>query len=205
MCDVAIENIDFYIKHVRLHKNNKHFECPIEQCTVVFKSFAAYKMHLRQRHVGRKKDVQMECPDLSCSFECLEFKLMTKHVMRHISEGHPEFCPLKCRTGKPFFTTNSLKIHNMYYHRRIAMQKDLPKVQLPLVEEAYPEISADDQVPESSSSAAIEEEEKEENNLVEKLIEVRKSMEMVFGTLFLKLISKNHVTDVVIQEIVEAL
>lgn len=206
MCDLTSENIDLYAKHVRLHRKDNHFECPIGDCSVIFMSFVAFKTHLRQRHIGRKRQVQIQCPDLSCNFGCTEFKTLTKHVMRHISEGHPVFCPLKCRTGKPFTTTNSLKIHNMYYHRRITVQKEIPKSHLPQAEEECPEAFGHDQLPESSTTANVEEEiEEEEDNLMEELIEVRKSMEIVFGALFLKLVSKNHVTDVVIQEIVEAM
>ena len=128
ICDCVVENINIFIKHVRLHRKCNSFECPISDCGVFFKSFSAYKTHLRQRHFFCKKKLRVECPDLSCTFECSEYSAMVKHVTRHISEGYPEFCPLKCRTGKPFITVNSFKIHNMYYHRRIVVQKEIPKV-----------------------------------------------------------------------------
>ncbi|XP_062541993.1 uncharacterized protein K02A2.6-like [Armigeres subalbatus] len=123
-------------------------------------------------------------------FECNDFKALTKHVMLHISKGHPVFCPLKCRTGKPFTTTNSLKIHNMYYHRRMSITKETPKPQSPkAAENRCAEPIDDGQVPEASIQESMRGKESE-GNMMEELFVVRKSIEKVFGALFLKLVSK---------------
>lgn len=131
---------------------------------------------------------------------------MTKHVEKHIAAGHPVFCPLKCRTGKPFATENAFRIHNMYFHR-IASRRKIPKQNIPqpdsaIVEQNCAPIPDCVQVSSCQTDSEHEEEEKEENDT--DVFEMKRRFEMVIGSLFLKLLSKNHVTDVVIQEIVDA-
>ncbi|EAT44158.1 AAEL004459-PA [Aedes aegypti] len=144
---------------------------------------------------------------MDCEFMSSDFKRITKHVVKHISEGHPVFCPLKCRTGKPFATPNSLRIHNMYFHR-IGVPRNLSRPDV-----SQPKYGSTDQVcaphPEVTVCNTYVEDvgkaDQEEKTEIEQRVELNSNFEMVIGSLLLKLLSKNHVTDVVIQEIVDAM
>ncbi|XP_021696610.1 uncharacterized protein LOC5564893 [Aedes aegypti] len=144
---------------------------------------------------------------MDCEFMSSDFKRITKHVVKHISEGHPVFCPLKCRTGKPFATPNSLRIHNMYFHR-IGVPRNLSRPDV-----SQPKYGSTDQVcaphPEvtvcNTDVEVVGKADQEEKTEIEQRVELNSNFEMVIGSLLLKLLSKNHVTDVVIQEIVDAM
>lgn len=209
-CGLSAQNIEFFIKHIRLHRNETKFKCPDENCVLIFKSFGAFVQHIRQRHIGRRNRVNMECPARSCDFVSSDFNKMTKHAIKHISEGVPVFCPLKCRTGKPFATSNTLRIHNMYYHR-IRVLRGSPRDETSQARCATTEQCCVDlrEIPvcgieDVEEEEATQGEENDEDELGNG-IELKKCFEVVIGSLFLKLLSKNHVTDVVIQEIVDAL
>lgn len=106
-----------YLKHLRVHKNNSRFECAFVNCEILFNSFASYRKHFRQRHIGlTKNDEQLKCLVFQCGFEERSSSAITKHAMQHISAGQPVFCPRRCRTSKPFATAYSLRIHNLYHH-----------------------------------------------------------------------------------------
>ena len=150
ICGVSAQNTEFYIIHIRLHRKHKSFEYAVDNCEVFFKNFSSYVTHLRHRHIGRKKDVLLECPLWTCTYECSGFTTMTKHVTRHIAEGNPVYCPLTCRTTKLFDTVNTLRIHNMYYHRmsvqkrqscsHSSLESDVP------LQEPAPEILLNDEI-----------------------------------------------------------
>lgn len=200
-CELQICDTEYFIRHLRIHKQWKITDCAFSSCGISFKSLSAYKTHLRQRHFRMRNPIkkQFECSVGTCGFIDADFKIMTKHLNQHLSAGQPVFCPFGCRKEKPFFTVNSLKIHKMYFHRNgnsrgIVNSKSSAGSEPLLCEEDSVVIDTGCNGEEMADSVGTI----EPNDPASKIVSL-------FGTLFLKLLSKNHVTDTAIQEIVSAL
>ncbi|XP_021699464.1 uncharacterized protein LOC110676326 [Aedes aegypti] len=196
-CIAVFSDIERFIFHTRVHKDRKCFKCAIPDCELRFKSFESFKKHLRQRHALLKSRRIFRCSLRSCDFVENSVKLMAKHVAKHLDAGNPVFCPFGCQTRKPFVTVNSMRIHNMYFHRNENVQ------------EKFRKNSASEENAESSPFEMVESsgsfERAVSSPMDEKPIKNSETIFNIFGTLFLKLLSKNHVTERSIQEIVQAL
>lgn len=106
---------------MRIHKSDTVFECAIDNCNVVFRSLPAYRNYLRQRHfnISVGSFCEFRCSLNGCHNQEQSIKAIKKHANGHILAGQPVYCPLRCRTKKPFATCNSLRIHFMYMHRMV--------------------------------------------------------------------------------------
>lgn len=200
-CAVLFCDVEYFIRHLRIHKQWKIIECAFPSCEISFNSFRVYKNHLRQCHFRMKNPIkkQFECSVGSCGFIEADFKIMTKHLNQHLTSGQPVFCPFGCRKEKPFFTVNSLKIHKMYFHRN-GNARGIDNVNC----SGYQEPFLREENLKKIDSGSIVEQMVDTNGSTE-TNDPWKNIVSLFGTLFLKLLSKNHVTETAIQEIVLAL
>lgn len=199
ICDLLCDDINAYLQHVKIHRNFKVFQCPVTTCSVKFRSFPAFRKHLKQQHSAGRVPLFSKCLVLGCDFEENDVNKTVKHAMNHISAGQPVYCPFGCPTRKPFATENSLRIHRMYVHR-----KQTPKLSPPTQKHGAADASCKEVNCEELGEFA-------EVNCLEDCEKTLRSespriaAEILLGSLFLKLFSKHHVTDTAIQEIVEAL
>lgn len=188
---MSFSDVDECFRHVKVHKA-RVISCP--ECGVNFRSLESFKKHFRQRHFTKPVGPELRCHVDGCGFSDQNFLKISKHASVHILSGQPVFCPLGCRTSKPFATANALRIHQMYYHR------NQPKLPTPTDEtRGLPEVgqSRQEECMEVDTVVPETQESSQSGDL--------RRMEMIFGSLFLKLLSKNHVPDAAIQEIVLAL
>lgn len=198
-CCAVFHDLERYIHHSRVHKCQTPFQCVFE-CGLRCKSFEAYKKHLRLRHQNVKAKRVFRCTVVTC--DCLEdsVKSMAKHLAKHLSSGQPAFCPFGCQTKKPFVTVNSMRIHNMYFHRNGNVQclnnvNSEPENNSGLLPE-----------PEESGGVILNSDSNEQvTPQCPKFEECSGTIINIFGTLFLKLLAKKHVTQTAIQEVITAL
>lgn len=196
LCEASFDETERFIKHIRVHKHKSSFECVFRECNIVFKSFEAYKKHLRQRHFRFNKQCSFRCSVSACSFVETSAQLMSKHASKHLNSGQPVFCPFGCQTKKPFKTANSMRIHNMYFHRNGNVKSSSRSEESLVPDRENEEKSTND-----DDSLRFCAETVSPNGFSD----VTEAMVNIFGTLFLKLLSKNHVTETAVQEIVTAL
>lgn len=197
ICDLQCEGLHIYLQHVKIHRKNNVFQCPFNTCSVKFRSFAAFRKHLKQQHSAAGiTGLLFKCLVVGCDFAANDFSKIMKHAMDHISAGQPVYCPVGCPTKKPFATANSLRIHRMYVHRNRSLKMS-PSTQKHSSADArkYEDLPVEfeEAFDFESDKEAVE---KENLGVV---------AERVLGSLFLKLFSKHHVMDTAIQEIMEAL
>lgn len=202
VCSAVNRNIKEYLEHIRIHRQEKFFKCP--ECSKKFGSYPSFRKHIRFRHVNAS-DCESKCIRLfkcclaGCDFEEGNFERIMKHATVHISSGQPVYCPLRCPTRKPFATSNSFRIHKMYAHRRGFKSSDVPSIPEPLpnvhVQDSGEQVYGEEECDHES------EEDVEEDEVPHPVAAVEK----ILGTLFLKLLSKHHVTNNAIQEVVETL
>lgn len=115
-------------------------------------------------------------------------------MAKHLNDGQPVFCPFGCMTRKPFLTANSMRIHNMYFHRNENVRVKLCEN---VSEDSAPTLAEPLEMEESCRSSGQTAVSTQNENL--------ESLMNIFGSLFLKLLSQNHVTESAIQEVVLAL
>lgn len=190
-CDLAFGDVEACFRHIRIHPQ-RTIQCP--ECRVDFRSLEAFKKHFRQRHLAKSAGPVFKCSVDGCEFFENNINKVYKHASWHVAKGQPVFCPFGCKTSKPLPTSNALRIHQMYFHRNRSAKATSVET------ECHPEpdqIQQDE--PMELDTAGTGE------MWIRPVATDLHRVEMVFGGLFLKLLSKNHVPDSAIQEIVVAL
>lgn len=122
ICDLICASIKCYYLHNRIHRHEKLFQCPLDDCHKKFGSYASFGKHIRFCHEGppsvpKKSSRVFKCSLATCDFEERVFEKIMKHAADHINTGQPVYCALQCPTRKPFATYSSLKLHKFYAHR----------------------------------------------------------------------------------------
>lgn len=191
-CQCLFRAVTDFKEHVRIHKFCKSFPCRLQGCNFDFKKYSTFANHLNRSHLIQSDDNtwSFECTVKSCDYKHKSFSVITKHLKDHLTQGTSVYCPLRCR-DKPFETKNSLTIHNMYYH------KDKRHTQQDSMSNNNPEHIETEQ----NNLYVISEEEKEEEQESQHVKNATKSA----GLLFLNLLSKHHVPNTAVQQIVEHL
>ena len=115
-CDSAFANFADCLNHMRLHKKCV-VKCP--KCQITFVSLSVLRKHFRQRHPSSSGGPFLKCSVDSCNFADSSPVKVSKHAVGHIIAGQPVFCPFRCRTKKPFGTPNALRIHYLYFHKKM--------------------------------------------------------------------------------------
>lgn len=215
ICDVNYSNVKRFLVHTRIHRHSQLFQCPVPECVKKFGSFASFRKHLRFRHIGpdvepKKSAHSYKCSLAGCDSTETSFQKIMKHASNHISCGQPVFCPLQCPTKKPFATSNSLRIHKMYAHRAGLQKSDMKRrpedsyngdEESDCEENEGGECSVNTFDQEDSVGETNERDGAGDDGDPPPILIVEK----IFGCLFLKLLSKHHVPNSAIQEIVEAI
>lgn len=203
LCTAIFYDLERYIVHTRVHKGQSSYECAISECGLRCKSIESYKKHLRQQHIQLQSRRTFRCSILQCDSIENSVKKMTKHMKKHLKSGQPVFCPFGCQNKKPFQTENSLRIHNMYFHRNENVRTNFggsaSAVSTPeSLAASSPDVVEVGELSEINTRA-------ESKSVLEKLDDTSDTIFNIFGNLFLKLLSQNHVTETAIQEVVTAL
>lgn len=174
---------------MRIHRFNNTFSCGLYGCNIVFKKYTSFISHLGRSHSQKSStnNFEYKCTADKCLFSHENFEVMTKHLKDHLAGGVPVYCPLKCRE-KSFETSNALKIHNIYHHRNVQNIRD-PENQI--------EMSCID------NSTVIEQQKQPETNFDEN--QHISNAANLFGTMFLKILSKHHASSIIVQQIVDAI
>lgn len=198
-CYLLCENVSSYLRHIRIHRSLKLFECSVNNCKIVFKCYRSFRQHLRQRHLETTDGPLRKCTLATCTYEETDLCKLMKHAQKHITEGHPVYCPLRCPRQKPFATYNSLRLHKLYYHKFDfkKLKTSSSNCTMSIDSENIPDKSpAETLAGNFHETTGVEENNKES---------LTSSLEKLFASLFLKLLSKHHITETALQEIVDAL
>lgn len=204
-CGNASESVPDFINHIRIHRNLLFFKCPVDKCELAFKSYRSFRNHLKKRHSAAVVGPSRKCTLAFCTFEDTDIKRIFKHAQKHISDGQPVYCPLRCPRRKPFATFNSLRLHNLYAHKFdfVQMRKDcIANVNASIRE---PDFSAETPIENASEDGEEPINPGRADGLIDSVYDLECAVEKLLSCLFLKLLSKYHITETAIQEVVEVL
>jgi len=95
-----------YVRHMKLHRYlpNATFKCGIANCSLVFKSFNAFKSHSYRYHNERQpvalaqlcsNVTDLTCHIECCSVHCEDLAGFFSHLKSHLKEGTAVTCPFK--------------------------------------------------------------------------------------------------------------
>ncbi|XP_056225827.1 uncharacterized protein LOC130164860 [Seriola aureovittata] len=205
-------------KHYRLKHGSYARTTPIPclhtDCLCSFKSFNALKVHLTRNHSHEVHDGQMSgadeipvifhCP--LCNFEepCTELTFFS-HLRQHLKNKETVKCPYE----NCIFESNVYSIFNAHKSKehRLPSQKRLkPDIALRSTpQDSDPDVSQDVQEVEDFSSDPTDQDKNEEEAQIENLDHLQHQLEHNLASLFLKLQTVLHLSDMAVQEVIQQL